>query len=180
MAGARAIGETGITPFILAMNIVSWAAFAIGWLKGGHPERFGVAVLLSGALIETFIVHWRVGELEAGIAGTQAVLLLIFGRMAWASDRWWPLAVTGCLVLIIMVHLLTVLTPLSFVAAMSARVGLWLLLHVILLAGVAERWLAGERAISRIGRAGGRQSLQTAGPDSDLPERPAFRPSFKP
>lgn len=35
-------------------------------------------------------------------------------------------------------------------AAMSARVGLWLLLHVIVLAGVAERWLAGEGAVCRI------------------------------
>lgn len=136
------------------MNVASWAAFALGWLRGGHPERFGVAVLLSGALIEIFIVHWQIGELEVGIAGVQTVLLLIFGRMALTSDRWWPLAVTGCLALVIIVHLLTVLTSMSFVAAMSARVGLWLLLHVILLAGVAERWLAGERAVSRIGRNG--------------------------
>lgn len=161
------------------MNLASWTAFAVGWLRGGHPERFGVAALLSAALIEVFIVRWRIGELEAGIAGTQAVLLLIFGRMAFTSDRWWPLAVTGCLMLMIMVHLLTVLTPLSFVAAMSARVGLWLLLHVILLAGVAERWMAGEKAVSRPGRAGGRQALQTAKPDSDPAERPSSRPSFK-
>lgn len=94
-------------------------------------------------------MHLQVGELEIGIASTQAVLLAIFVRMAFRSPRWWPMAVTGCLVLIIMVHLLTVLTPMSFYAAMSARVGLWLLLHLILLAGVAERWLAGEPAVSR-------------------------------
>lgn len=142
------------------MNIVSWVAFALVWLKGGHAERFGVAVLLSGALIEIFFVHWQIGELEVGIATTQAVLLLIFGRLAFSSDRWWPLAVTGCLMLIMTVHLLTVLTSLSFYAAMSARVGLWLLLHVILLAGVAERWLAGEQAVSRIGRHRARDAVQ--------------------
>lgn len=161
------------------MNVASWAAFALGWLRGGHPERFGVTVLLSGALIEIFIVRWRIGELEVGIAGVQAVLLLIFGRMALTSDRWWPLAVTGCLVLLILVHLLTVLTYLSFVAAMSARVGLWLLLHVILLAGVAERWLAGEPAVSRMDRDGRRQTRQTARLDNDPSERPVFRPSSR-
>lgn len=50
--------------------------------------------------------------------------------------------------LLIIVHLLTVLTSLTFVAAMSARVVLWLLLHAIVLAGIAERWLAGEPAAS--------------------------------
>lgn len=134
------------------MNLASWVAFALGWLKGGHPERFGVAMLLSGAQIELFIVHWRIGELEAGIAGTQAVLLLIFARLAFRSDRWWPLAVTGCLVLILMVHTLTVLTTVSFYATQSARVGLWLLLHLMVLAAVGERWLAGEAAVSRISR----------------------------
>ena len=157
------------------MNLVALAAFATGWLRGGHPERFGVAVLLTGALIEIFIVRWRIGELEIGIAGTQAALLAIFARMAFRSERWWPFAVTACLALILMVHLLTVLTSLAFVAAISARVGLWLLLHLILVAGIAERWLAGEQAVSGTGRAWRRQSLDTVGPACDRPEKPAFR-----
>lgn len=132
------------------MHLVAWTAFAFAWLRGGHPERFGVAVLLTGAMIEVFIVRWQIGELEVGIAGTQAVLLTVFARMAFTSERWWPLVVTACLVLIIMVHLLTVLTPLSFYAAMSARVGLWLLLHVVLLVSVGERWLAGEPAAREV------------------------------
>lgn len=78
------------------MNVASWAAFALGWLKGGHPERFGVPDLLSGALIEIFIVHWQIGELEVEIAGVQTALLLISSRMAFTSNRWWPLAVTAC------------------------------------------------------------------------------------
>ena len=133
-----------MTPFILAMNLASWSACALGWLRGGRTERRGVAALLSAAMIEFVIVDWRVGELEIGIAGTQFVLLAIFGRMAFRSERWWLLAATACLVLLILVHLLTVLTPLSSYAAMSARVGLWLLLHLIVLAGVVERWLSGE------------------------------------
>ncbi|MDI6624806.1 MAG: hypothetical protein QME55_08750 [Brevundimonas sp.] len=141
------------------MNIVSWVAFAVAWLKGGHAERFGVAVLLSGALIEMFFVHWQIGELEVGIAATQVVLLLIFGRLAFSSDRWWPLAVTGCMILIVTVHLLVILTSVSFYAAISARIGVWLLLYVILIASVAERWLAGEAAVSRVGRGRVREAV---------------------
>lgn len=142
------IGETGITPLILTMNLVGFVTYAVGWLKGGHPERYGVAILLSSQMIEFFFLEWEVGELEAGIAGAQAVLLLIFSRLALRSNRWWPLAVTGCLVLLIMVHLLVVFTPVSFYAAISARVGVWHLLYLFVLAGVLERWLAGEQAVS--------------------------------
>ena len=145
-------GETGITPFILAMHIAAWVAFAAGWLKGGHTERLGVAVLLSGQVIELFFIGWRIGDFEAGVAAIQALQALIFTRLAFSSDRWWPLAVTGCLILIMMVHLLTLVTSVSSYAAVSAQVGLWLLLHLIVLAGVGERWLAGEAAVSRISR----------------------------
>ncbi|HEY0600431.1 hypothetical protein [Brevundimonas sp.] len=134
------------------MNLVGFVTYAVGWLKGGHPERYGVAVLLTGQMIEFFFLEWEIGELEAGIAGSQAVMLLIFGRLALRSNRWWPLAVTGCLALLVMVHLLVIFTPVSFYAAMSARVGLWHLLYLFVLGGVAERWMAGERAASRIGR----------------------------
>jgi hypothetical protein len=141
------------------MNVASYVAFTVGWLKGGHPERFGVAVLLFHALTEPFYRDWRIGDADIGIAAGQTVLLLIFGGLAFRSARWWPLAVTASLVLILLVHLLTVATPVSFYAAVSARVGLWLLLFVILLAGISERWLAGEAPVSRIGRNGARETL---------------------
>lgn len=82
--------------------------------------------------------------------------------MALTSNRWWPLAAAAILVLIMLVHILTVTTPLSYVSAMSARLGLWLMLHLIVLAGVAERGLAGEARVNdssawrrRSGLAGG-------------------------
>jgi len=134
------------------MHVAGWVAFTVGWLKGGHPERFGVAVLMFGQLIEIFVFNRRSGEISLGLVGTQAVLLLIFGRQAFRSNRWWPLAVTGCLTLILLVYGLATVTSMSAYAAVSAEVGLWLLLHLILLAGVAERWLAGEAAVSRLGR----------------------------
>lgn len=48
------------------MNLAAWAAFTVGWLKGGHPERFGVAVLLSGALIELFMPAGKSASLRPG------------------------------------------------------------------------------------------------------------------
>ena len=160
------------------MNLMACATYALGWLKGGHAERSGVVVLLSAQLIELFFVEWQIGELEAGIAATQAVLLLIFGRMALRSPRWWPLAVTGCLMLLVTVHLLVVLTPVSFYAAISARVGLWHLLYLFVLAGVVERWLAGERAVSarlawRPRRSGGGSPPAGDLSDGAVPSRPS-------
>ena len=134
------------------MNLASFVAFTVGWLKGGHPERFGVAVLLFHGLTELFYRDWLIGDVDAGIAAGQVVLTLIFGWLALRSTRWWPLAMTASLVLVLLVHLLTITTPISYFAAASARIGLWLLLYVILLAGVSERWLTGEAPVSRIGR----------------------------
>jgi hypothetical protein len=54
------------------------------------------------------------------------------------------------MVLALMVHLAMVLSPdLDGRADVSARAGLGLLLMISLLAGVAERWLAGETPVSR-------------------------------
>ncbi|MDI6624805.1 MAG: hypothetical protein QME55_08745 [Brevundimonas sp.] len=136
------------------MHIVSWVAFSVGWLKGGHAERFAVVVLVCD-----YVFTVAVDRFAGGVAGAQAVVgasgLVITACFLWLtfrSDRWWPLAGTGCLILIVLVHLLFFLAPVSYTAAVSAQVGLWLLLYVIVLAGVAERWLAGEAAVSRIGR----------------------------
>ena len=134
------------------MNLASLVAFTVGWLKGGHPERFGVAVLLFHGLTELFYREWLIGDIDAGIAAGQVVVTLIFGWLALRSTRWWPLAVTASLVLVLVVHLLTIMTPISYFAAASARVGLWLLLYAIVLTGAFERWMAGEAPVSRIGR----------------------------
>jgi hypothetical protein len=39
-------------------------------------------------------------------------------------------------------------TPITQVAAVSARVGLWMVVDTALLVGVLERWLSGEPAVS--------------------------------
>ena len=139
-------------PFIIAMNLIAWAAYYAGWSGGGHPERFAVAVLLMHALIEVLFREWHVNGIDVGIAAGQFLLLLVFGWLALISDRWWPLAAVAILILIMLVHALTMATPLSYFSATSARVGLWTMLHLTVLAGVGGRWLAGEARVSRLGR----------------------------
>ena len=69
--------------------------------------------------------------------------------MAFQRDRWWLFAMTGVMVLTVMVHVSPVIAPdLDWRAAMSARVGLGLLTFSILFLGVAECWLAGEAPVS--------------------------------
>ncbi len=77
---------------------------------------------------------------------------MIFVWLAFRSPRWWPLVATASLILIVLVHVMQMMTLIPFNGAASARVGLWLLLYTVVLAGALERWLAGEAAVSRIGR----------------------------
>lgn len=50
------------------MNILSYVALTVGWLRGGHPERFGVVVMLFYALVEISYRDWRVGDDVVGQA----------------------------------------------------------------------------------------------------------------
>ena len=79
--------------------------------------------------------------------------MLAFGWLAFRTDRWWPIAATALMALCILVRLMGLMNPdLSRFAIMSAVLGFWILLYAVLLAGVAERWLAGEPAVSRTRR----------------------------
>lgn len=81
-------------------------------------------------------------------AAEDILLLTIFGWLAFRGGRWWPFAVAASLVLMGMVHLLSALTSMGRYDALSARLGLWILIYVTVLVGVGERWLAGERPVS--------------------------------
>jgi len=131
------------------MHVLGLIGFPVGWLKGGHPERFGAAVLLLNYLVSSQVHLWRIGNFYFGSAAGDFVLLLIFGWMALKTDRWWPFVVTAALALAMTIHLLTLTMPdLSRYAATSAQIGLWILINLTVLAGVFERWLAGEPAVS--------------------------------
>lgn len=102
-----------------------------------------------------------IGRLHADHALQDTLLMLVFGWLAFKRDRWWPLATTATMVLVVMVHLSMVLVPgLDHRADLSARLGLGILTTLTLLFGVFERWLAGERPVSQraiwhpVGRAG--------------------------
>ncbi len=125
---------------------MAFVAFVLGWLRGGHPERFGVMVLLVDHVGATHLFAWvHSFALEAAL---DVLLLTIFGGLAFRGGRWWPYVVTAALALIVTVHLLAGLTWIGRYDALSARIGLWILVYATVLVGVGERWLAGDRAVS--------------------------------
>lgn len=115
----------------------------------------------------------------AAVTASAIVLTGIFLGLAFRSDRWWPLVTTASLMLSVLMFLLEWLNPeLSRYAAGSAQIGLWMVVYLTVIAGVAERWLAGEPAA---GGRGGRRARRPSGPgtlSSDEPEGAApSRPS---
>src|SRR5690606_22567268 len=131
----------------MATLILKWTALGLGWLRGGHTERFAVAVLfcdhvLTRATTEMPGSHKLVGVSELVVAG-------VFLWLALRSDRWWTLAAAAALLLCVLVFALELShSGVSTYGAISARIGLWCVVSLSLIAGVWERWLAGEAAIS--------------------------------
>jgi len=136
-----------ITPFLLASLILAWVSFVTAWLRGGHTERFAVAVLFCDYAL-TRMTTGMAGAHEL-VAVSESVLAVIIAWLAFRSDRWWTLVAAGALMLCVLVFVLEWTNPdLPRNAAISARSGLWFVIPLSLLAGVVERWLAGERAVS--------------------------------
>jgi len=145
--GSERSENSRITPFLIAVQILIWLSFAGAWLRGGHTERFAVAVLFWDYAI-TRSTTGMAGAHQL-VAASEFVLALIFAWLAFRCDRWWTLAVSAALVLCVLVFVLEWTNPdLPRDAAISARLGLWCCIHLGLLIGVGERWLAGERAVS--------------------------------
>lgn len=103
-------------------------------------------MLLLDHVIVTHVFEWwpNVVVEPAG----DVVLLGLFVWLALRGGRWWPSVIAASLVLMMISHLLEATTPMGRYVALSARLGLWILIYLTLLAGVAERWLAGERPVS--------------------------------
>lgn len=120
----------------------------IAWLWGGHTERIAAGVLaLTWMVFGSFT--WMVGDVYIDTTVEDLIGLLFFGWVAFRSNRWWPFVATSAFALNVLVHVLTMVTDISWDAAISARVGLGLLIYAALLAGVGERWMAGEEAVSK-------------------------------
>lgn len=102
---------------------------------------FGASFVISGP-----VRMWNVAVDDAAI---DLGLALFFGWMALSRARWWPLFMTAVMVLTVLVHVAMFVVPtMSAYADVSARIGLGIAMALGLLAGTAERWLAGERAVS--------------------------------
>lgn len=130
----------------MVLHIVAWVSFAVGWLRGGHTERFAMAVLFCDYAL-TGLFTGMAHEFEL-VAASAFVIALIFAWMAFRSDRWWMLVAAAALALCALVFVLDWTNPaLGRNAAISAQIGLWFFVYVSLLAGVMERWLAGEPAV---------------------------------
>lgn len=127
--------------------MLAFVAMPIGWLWGGHSERFGATALLLCWVVFGPLM-WRIGDVYVDSAMEDTILLLIFGGLALRSNRWWPFLAASALALTVLIHVFTIVTDISWDAAVSARVGFGLLTYTALLVGVAERWLAGERPVS--------------------------------
>jgi peptidoglycan/LPS O-acetylase OafA/YrhL len=141
-----------MTPFQAFYLYFSLAVFALAWLKGGHPERRGVALLVTAFILSYLASPLKIDDLRVGEAVIDLVLTLALAWMAFRGDRWWPFAATAFMVLSMLVHLSMLLVPeLDQRADLSARFGLGVLVITALLAGVGERWLSGELPISRGG-----------------------------
>lgn len=134
-----------MTSWTIASQIVSLSVYAFVWLRGGHPERFGAAVLLLNHLAAMITYRWEIGGFFWALAIHDSVLLLIFAWYSFRSARWWPFAVTAGFILIALTRLIDILDPnFSQRDMFSAHVGLWFVVDMSLLAGVVERYLAGE------------------------------------
>lgn len=138
-----------MTPFQLAGCIFCFLVFATAWLRGGHPERFGVTLNVVCWLASVFASSVTIGGKVIGVAVVDIILTGTFVWMALRGERWWPFAAAAFMVLTLLVYVAVILTPeLDQRADYAARLGLFLCVVGTLLIGVAERWAAGERPVS--------------------------------
>lgn len=118
----------------------------LAWVKGGPPERRGATILLVAWVLSYLLQDVTLGKTYAGEAGVDAITTLVFLWMALTRRRWWLLAITAVMILLMVAHAATLVLPdLTQRGDRVARMGLGVLLPLSLLAGVGERWLAGER-----------------------------------
>ncbi|MDI6624807.1 MAG: hypothetical protein QME55_08755 [Brevundimonas sp.] len=122
---------------------------------------------MSDHAVSSATFRWRIDDFYWGVAAQAVAVMFILGWLALRSNRWWPLVAAAAVVLIVLVHGLTIVTSITPAAAVSARVGLWMVVNIALLAGVAERWLAGERAVGDRRTWRRRRPLQAGGPSAE-------------
>lgn len=136
------------------MSIWMWAGFWLGvvvypvaWIWGGRVERFATMMLVVQCLVmgTNHVFDWSIGGTYTTGKVVDFVCLLIFCRLCFRSDRWWPLLMAAGLALKALADVVGWLDPgVSDFGVASAKIGLGYLIDLTLLLGVLERWLAGE------------------------------------
>ncbi|NJC40537.1 peptidoglycan/LPS O-acetylase OafA/YrhL [Brevundimonas alba] len=149
-----------MTPFQTAALVATLLTLLIAWFRGGHPERFGAAVVLVwlaaqllavAGVIPFPLTRFEVAYVPVYDTLVESALLAAFVFMAMKGSRWWPFAAAAVMVLGVLIYVALPFVPhLRGRPQISAHLGLVLALDLSLLAGVGERWLAGEPAASRL------------------------------
>ena len=142
-----------MTPFQLGALIFTLTTIGLAWTKGGHPERFGACAVLIWIVTSTTTPAWlhslRVADVSVLEMALEFALLVVLVRMALTGRRWGPFPAAAVTALGVMVYVAQIFIPeLDRRAEISAHVGLSFALDGAILAGVFERWLAGERPAS--------------------------------
>ena len=121
----------------------------LAWVKGGHPERAGVALFIGAYVSGPFLQGYQVGDVMAAVALCDLVVWSVFIGLALRYDRWWLLLASGAQSLNVLSHAAILLTPdLSTREAVAAQWVFGLVSLYALFGGVLERHLSGERAAS--------------------------------
>ena len=139
-----------MSPFGLIAHALGWLAFAVAGWKGGRAERLGVAVLVCDYLLAIGVARLPIAAPYRAAMVMQLLTALALIWLSFRFDRWWLLVAAAAVCLCGLVTLLEIVHPdVTAYAALSAQLGLWAVTYLALIAGVAERWLAGESPGSR-------------------------------
>ena len=105
--------------------------------------------LILAYLASVLLQDFDVGRFRPAEALVDLALTIAFFRLALTSSRWWPLLVCGLMVLTLVAHGVALMEPgLNLRSSVATRWVLGILTVYVLLAGVGERWLAGEAPVS--------------------------------
>ena len=118
----------------------------------------GAVFWLVGWMLAVPLNDFRVGDLRWAIASLDLASFAAFLWLALRYQRWWPLGVSACFALVIVVHFSALLIPeITPLGEASAQLGLGMLSVLMLATGAFERWLAGEAPASASAAWGRRQ-----------------------
>jgi hypothetical protein len=134
-----------LPPTQLFFLISTLMILPIAWLKGGHPERTGVVVLLLAYLSGVFLQSVRIDRLMIGYAIADLFMLAALIWMTLKYDRWWLFVASAAQALSVLSYLAVLARPeLTARENVGAQWVFGLIALYALLVGVFERWVAGE------------------------------------